>query len=290
MRNVLPAKTFASLEGATQTLVSIVTPSLNQAEFIEQTIVSVKDQDYPDIEHIVIDGGSTDGTIAILERYPHLRWISEPDDGQASAINKGFRMATGEIVAWLNSDDVYLPGAVGEAVRLFAGDPALGLVYGDYQEIDADGKVAKTVRTRDFDLDFELNVKNVIPQPSAFFRRSLFDSVGYLAERYHYAFDVEFWIRIAEAGVRIAHVPSVWSGFRRHASSKTVAEKGRFWREERHIRRDHGGKFFSRALYLHYAYPVYHPVYAATKRLRVLRPLVIRLRRFARKRRRFARY
>ena len=114
----------------------------------------------------------------------------------------------------------------------------------------------------------------------------------YLSERVKRGspFDVEFWIRIAEAGVRIAHVPSVWSGFRRHASSKTVAEKGRFWREERHIRRDHGGKFFSRALYLHYAYPVYHPVYAATKRLRVLRPLVIRLRRFARKRRRFARY
>jgi len=290
MKSEPRAAVRAAADGATQPLVSIVTPSLNQAEFIERTIASVASQDYPNIEHIVIDGGSTDGTIAILERYPHLRWISEPDDGQASAINEGFRMATGEIVAWLNSDDVYLPATVGEAVAVFEGTPDVGLVYGDYRHIDAEGKVMRTVLARDFDLDFELNVENVIPQPSTFFRRSVLDRVGYLSERYHYAFDVEFWIRIAEAGIEIAHERSTWSGFRFHASSKTVAESRRFWREDRHIRRHHGGKFFSRALYRHHVRPIYHPVYLAAKRVGVLRPFVIRLRRFVRKGRRFPSY
>src|SRR5689334_11566829 len=123
-------------------LVSIITPSLNQAAFIESAIDSVLTQDYPKIEYIVIDGGSTDGTLDILRRYgDRVRWLSEPDAGQSDAIDKGVRLTHGEILAWLNADDAYLPGAVSLAVAAFAEDPARALVYGDAQDIDIHGHV-----------------------------------------------------------------------------------------------------------------------------------------------------
>ena len=112
-----------------QPLVSVVTPSFNQAAFIEETIQSVLKQDYPHIEHIVVDGGSTDGTVDILQRYPHLRWISEPDCGQSDALNKGFAMARGEILGWLNSDDTYNAGGVSTGLHCEVSHPVLALVY-----------------------------------------------------------------------------------------------------------------------------------------------------------------
>src|SRR5438309_5772154 len=120
-------------------LVSVVTPSLNQGAYIEETIRSVLDQDYPRIEHIVVDGGSTDGTLEILRRYPHLTWVSEPDGGQADAVNKGFRLAEGEIFGWLNADDLYLPGTISAAVAVLR-ETGCGLVHGGWRQIDEEGK------------------------------------------------------------------------------------------------------------------------------------------------------
>ena len=136
-------------------LVSIVTPSLNQGPFIEETIRSVLGQDHPRLEHIVVDGGSTDETIRILERYrSRLRFVSEPDAGQAAAINKGFRSSKGEILAWLNSDDVYEPGAVSAAVAFLGERPDLMLVYGDATLMDAQGRViGPCAHVEPFDLD-----------------------------------------------------------------------------------------------------------------------------------------
>lgn len=279
MRESHRAGTTASGGRTSEPFVSIVTPSLNQAAFIETTIASVESQDYPNVEHIVIDGGSSDGTIAVLKKHPHLDWLSEPDGGQSSAINKGFRRVRGEIIGWLNSDDVYNAGAIREAVAYLVTHPETALVYGDYQEIDSNGAVIDIVRVREFDLEYELNVANIIPQPSVFFRRSILDTVGFLSESYHYSFDVEYWIRIARAGLRIDHVSSVWSGFRRHSSSKTSIAPVLFWREDRAIRRLYGGRYFSRAFFVYYRNLAYRLVYRSMRKLRPLRPLTSLIRR-----------
>jgi glycosyltransferase involved in cell wall biosynthesis len=230
-------------------LVSIVTPSFNQAEFIEQTIESVRDQDYPNIQHIVIDGGSSDGTIEILKRHPQLEWLSEPDEGQSEAINKGFKRAKGEIIGWLNADDVYYPGAIREAVEYLESHPEAALVYGDFIEVEVDGRERAPVRTVAFDLNRMLNQGNLIPQPSTLFRRVVLDRVGYLNPEYHYAMDYDYWIRIAKCGLRLDHVDRCWSGFRLHRTSKTVSQSSKAWREHRRIARANGGRFLVPALY-----------------------------------------
>ena len=136
----------------TQPKVSIITPSYNQGQFIEETILSAKNQDYPNIEHIVIDGNSTDSTLDILHKYDNdIIWISEPDRGQSDALNKGFRIATGEIIGWLNSDDIYLPGAVKKAVDALMNNPKFDIVYGDYLIIDENSKVLLKKREINFD-------------------------------------------------------------------------------------------------------------------------------------------
>ena len=226
-----------------QPLVSILTPSFNQAAFIERTIASVANQNYPNVEHIVIDGGSSDGTIEILKKYPHLDWLSEPDDGQSSAINKGFKKARGEIIGWLNSDDVYYPGAIREAVEYLQAHPETALVYSDFMEIEADDCERARVRTVPFDLERMLNQGNLIPQPSTFFRRVVFERAGYLNPDHRYAMDYDYWIRIARAGLRLDRVDRCWSGFRLHGTSKTISESSQAWREHRRISRAYGGHF-----------------------------------------------
>ncbi len=159
-------------------LVSIVTPSYNHGLYIEATIQSVLQQDYPNLEYIVIDGGSQDDTVEILKRYgDRLCWISEPDHGQADAINKGFRMARGEILAWLNSDDTYLPGAVRQAVEYFQKHPDTSMVYGEGQHVDAAGHIIEPYTTEPFDYQ-RLSERCFICQPTVFFRAHVFRDIG----------------------------------------------------------------------------------------------------------------
>jgi glycosyltransferase involved in cell wall biosynthesis len=225
-------------------LVSIVTPSLNQGQFIEETIRSVLDQDYPRIEHIVVDGGSTDGTVETLRRHPHLVWVSEPDRGQADAVNKGFRMANGAIFGWLNADDLYLPGAVTTAVSTLR-KTGCGLVHGGWCQIDQHGAaIRERIPPVRFDLKAQLNERNAVCQPGAFFTRAAFESVGGLDPSYRYAMDYELWLKLG-ARVGVTHVDAVLGAYRLHPASKTVAERPGFWAETVRASRAHGGRRFS---------------------------------------------
>ncbi|MBI1358468.1 MAG: glycosyltransferase [Acidobacteria bacterium] len=182
-------------------LISIVTPSYNQGGTIEATIRSVLDQRYCPFEHWVIDGGSTDSSVAVLERYPHLHWVSEPDRGQTHAINKGLARGQGEIFAYLNSDDVYRPGCFEQVVQAFA-DPSCQVLVGDCDRIDAAGELLGTDRAQlerpDLLARFWRWGEGVlIPQPAVFIRRSLLDEAGAFDESYDMAMDLEMWLRLA---------------------------------------------------------------------------------------------
>jgi glycosyltransferase involved in cell wall biosynthesis len=208
-------------------IVTIVTPSYNQARFLEQTILSVLNQDYPNIEYLIIDGGSTDGSVEIIRRYGDrlAYWVSEPDQGQSHAINKGFQRANGEILAWLNSDDLYCPGAVRAAVEFLGGHPEVALAYGRADLIDADGAVVCESPWMDFDVTTCLTRQRYpIPQPAAFFRRDTMQRVGLLDERLHYCLDWDYWIRIAMAGLTVSKIPQTLARCRLHRDSKTVSE------------------------------------------------------------------
>lgn len=203
-------------------LVSVVTPSLNQGRFIEETILSVKNQDYPRLEHLVIDGGSTDATVDILRRYDHLVWISEPDRGQADAVNRGIRMAKGEILGWLNSDDTYAPGAIRAAVSHLLRHPEVDLVYGDCHVVDERGDLLEIRRSRPFDYRRLLTLDLTIPQPTVFFRKCILEQVGMFDPELNYAMDFHFWVRVGRVG-RIGHLPGLVARFRSYAEAKSTA-------------------------------------------------------------------
>ncbi len=250
-------------------LVSIVTPSLGQGRFIEDAIRSVLEQDYPHIEHIVIDGGSTDETVDVLERYPHLTWVSEPDEGQADAINKGFRRANGEIFGWLNADDAYLPGAVSAAVEALRRTRA-GLVHGGWRQIDEDGATIRDIQPVPYDHDAELNDRNAVCQPGAFFTREAFEAVGGLDASYRYAMDYELWLRLG-ARFPVTHVDAILGAYRLHPASKTVAETSGFWAETVRASRAHGGRRFSQ-IYVDWYLPRARPwFYRVVRVLRFVR-------------------
>lgn len=205
-----------------QPLVSIVTPSYNQARFLGHAMQSVLRQDYPRIEYLVVDGASTDGSQEIIRRYADKLawWVSERDAGQADAINKGFRRASGEIIAWLNSDDLYLPGAVAEAVAVFQQHPEVGVVYGNAVSADGDGRLLNELRFSSWGAADLLQFK-IICQPAVFIRRSAAQGVGFLDPSYHFFLDHEFWIRLAREN-RFLHHPSFWAVSRYHAAAKNV--------------------------------------------------------------------
>lgn len=221
---------------------SIVTPSFNQASYIEETLRSVSNQQYPFLEHLVIDGVSTDGTVEILKPYSalpewkHLRWISEPDRGQSDAINKGFRMATGDIIGWLNSDDLYEPNCLSRVSDFFAQNHDVDFVYGDYLIVDKTGAPLILKKEIDFDWDIMLCGLNYIAQPNVFFRRRVFDTLGYLDDSLHYVMDYEFWLRAASKGFRFQHIPAALAACRWHLDAKTVSGNPRIEQELRSVR------------------------------------------------------
>lgn len=202
--------------------VSIVTPSYNQAPFLEETLRSVLLQGCPRLEYFVIDGGSNDGCREILERYaPWLSyWVSEADRGQSHAINKGFARATGRIVAWINSDDAFRPGAIRAAVETFLRHPRASLVYGCASDRDEHGVPMDRYKGRPFRLEDMLDGRNPVAQPSAFFSHEALTRVGWLEESMHFGMDYDLWVRLAASG-EVVFVDEIWSDFRHYATSKS---------------------------------------------------------------------
>jgi len=204
--------------------VTIVTPSFRQREYIEETIRSVLQQTGVTIEYLVMDGGSTDGTVDILKKYQNqLQFVSEKDKGQTDAINKGFRQARGRIVAYLNSDDFYLPGAVAEAVGFLDRHPEIALVYGEGYHTDAQGRFLERYYTEPFDFQ-RLAEICFICQPAVFFRRVLLSTIGYLDPSLHYCMDYDYWMRVGKR-YTIGHLPRYLAGSRLHSEGKTLSKR-----------------------------------------------------------------
>ncbi|MCK8517537.1 glycosyltransferase family 2 protein [Methanoculleus sp. 7T] len=213
--------------------ISIVTPSYNQGQFIEETIRSVLLQGYPDLEYIIIDGGSTDESVKIIRKYERwiTFWTSEPDGGQTNAINKGFKRSTGEIVAWLNSDDLYTTGALCTAAKAFAERPHSAVIYGDADTIDAGTTILSHLNSRNFDLQ-DLYRRDYIRQPASFISAEAIKMIGFLDERFHYAMDYDLWVRLGQEEAVMRYIPRTLAWFRLHGSSKTVSQQEAFWPEE----------------------------------------------------------
>lgn len=227
-------------------LVSIVTPSYNQAPFLESTMESVFAQDYPNIEYIVVDGGSTDGSLDIIKKHASrlVWWTSARDRGQTDAINKGMAHATGKLLAWLNSDDTYIPGAVSAAVRCFGESPEAGLIYGDANYIDDAGHVTGRFPAAQTDYRRLRQGYVHIPQQAAFFRGDLWRELGPLDPSFYFAMDYDLWVRIAEKS-ELRYVRETWANFRLHAGGKTIAADERCWPEMLRVHYRDGGNFLS---------------------------------------------
>lgn len=234
-------------------LVTIVTPSYNQAGFLSRTIESVLSQDYPNIEYIVMDGCSTDNSPDVIRRYEDriAYWESEKDKGQTDAINKGFARAHGEILAWLNSDDVLYPGAVSGAVEWLTKHPETGLVYGDCDFIDAKDNVIGRFNAKQTDLKKLQRGYVHIPQQASFWRADLWKQVGPLDDSIFFAMDYDLWLRLAAVS-GVQYLPGkLWAAFRLHEDAKTISADDRCWPDMLRIHKRNGGSVFS-VLYAKY--------------------------------------
>jgi glycosyltransferase involved in cell wall biosynthesis len=244
-------------------LVSIITPSFNQAEYLEATIQSVLTQDYPRIEYIVIDGGSTDGSVDVIQKYQNRLafWVSEQDKGQTDAINKGFNRAKGDILAWINSDDTYNPKAVGEAVLYLMENPDVAMVYADCDFIDEQGRVIGKFASRQTDYKKLRQGYVHIPQQTMFFRAKYWKEVGPLDPSFYFAMDYDLWVRIA-ARAPIKYLPGrTWANFRIHTSSKTNVNDERGWKEMLRVHYRDGGSFFALIVAKYYLRKIIGPLW-----------------------------
>ena len=222
-------------------LVSIVTPSLNQGRFIGRTIDSVLCQSYPNIEYHVIDGSSTDETREVLESYgDRLSWVSEPDRGQANAINKGLAKSKGEILSYLNSDDTINPRAVETVVDLFRKNPHVSMLYGDANYIDVDDQIIRPYRTAEYSFE-QLMQYCCVCQPAAFWTAEIARQIGPLDEKLHFAMDYDYWLRMAKSDALIVHVPVVLANSRIYPETKTMSKRPRIYDEIFEVCLRHGG-------------------------------------------------
>jgi len=226
--------------------ISIVTPSYNQAEFIERTIRSILDQNYSDLEYIVMDGGSTDGTVGILKKYDgKIIWKSEKDNGQSDAINKGLKMVAGDIVAYLNSDDTYEPGTLAKAAKFFKKNPEIKWAYGRCKIIDENDKeirkwitAYKNLLGKNFSYP-KLLAENFICQPATFWRRELLDEIGYFNEKEHFCMDYEFWLRAGQKYPAGA-IPEHLANFRYYSNSKSGSVNKKQFQDELRLAKQFG--------------------------------------------------
>lgn len=212
--------------------ITVVSPSFNQAKFLERTICSVLDQGYPNLEYIIIDGGSTDGSADIIRRYADrlAYWVSEPDRGQTDAINKGLLRATGEWVAWQNSDDIYYPGAFHSLAVAATKHPQAGLIIGDMMLIDEHDRPLRDIRYVKPSYKALLAEGMVLANQSAFWRRSVHEEIGLMAEHLHYSFDYEWFLCLTQH-VGGVHVDCIWGALRLHGETKT-SQQGQCFHEE----------------------------------------------------------
>jgi len=237
--------------------VSIITPSYNQGRFLERTIRSVLEQRRTagPFEYLVMDGGSGDESVAILQRYgAELQWVSEKDRGQADAVNKGLARATGDVIGWLNSDDIFYPGAIAAAAGFLARRPEVDVVYGNGNHIDENDCVLEPYPTEDWNYE-RLKEHCFLCQPAVFFRRRLVDRFGPLGVDWHYALDYEYWLRLGKSGARFARIGALLAGSRLHAETKTLGSRVKVHAEINDMLRSLLGRVPDRWLY-NYAHAV----------------------------------
>ena len=251
-----------------QPLVTIITPSFNQARYLEATIQSVLSQDYPRIEYMIVDGGSTDGSVDVIKKYESKLawWVSEKDKGQTDAINKGFAPAKGDILAWINSDDTYEPGAVNAAVKYLQEHPEVGMVYGDCNFINESGRIIGKFGSAQTNYRLLRQGYAHIPQQTMFLRADLWKKVGPLDPSFYFAMDYDLWTRIASRS-EIKYVPQTWANFRLHTSGKTIAADDRCWPEMIRVHYRDGGSFFSIIVAKYYIRKLIAPIWNWRRRM-----------------------
>lgn len=219
-------------------IISIITPSYNQVKFIEETITSVLNQDYPNLEYIIIDGGSTDGSVDIIRKYEDklAYYVSEPDKGQTDAINKGLRKATGDILAYLNSDDLYEPNTIQTIVNYFAQSPEIKMIYGDVIQINEQGLELKRVNPGELNFYKLLSGRFYLPQPTVFFKREVLNNIGFFDEDLHLAMDLDYWIRIVTSKYytkqNLKYVNNILADVRIYPNAKSISLKHKYLDEK----------------------------------------------------------